>query len=289
MADLNVGITITRMERATLFPDLPQIRLVEHHPTIGSTNDRARELARQGTPEIALISADEQTAGRGRHNRTWYTPRGTALAFSLLTRPSLPARQAMRLTMLAGLAAVEGIEQASGLRLDLKWPNDVVAIIHEQLPTANNQQPTTNNQPPMTRKVGGILTECAFQGDAIDYAIVGIGINVNVDFSSQPELLRVATSLRNLKGNEIDRLAVLEAIVKRFVEKYAWLKDEGKLRAAWSTRLINLGRVVKVQTGTEMVEGLSEGVDIDGALLVRSNDGQLHRLLSGDVTLQELA
>ena len=124
--------------------------MVEHHVTIGSTNDRARELAHLGTPEIAVIVADEQTAGRGRQNRSWYTPAGTALAFSLLTRPAIAPQRAMRLTMLAGLAAVEGIEWATDLRLDLKWPNDVVILTDEQ---------------PMMKKVGGILTECAFQGD----------------------------------------------------------------------------------------------------------------------------
>src|SRR5512145_2750896 len=108
-----------------LLSDLPKISTAEHYTTIGSTNDRARELAALGTPEIALVVADEQLAGRGRQGRSWYTPPGTALAFSLLTRPAIAARHAMRLTMLAGLAAVEGIEQAAGLRLDLKWPNDV--------------------------------------------------------------------------------------------------------------------------------------------------------------------
>ena len=116
-----------------LFSDLPQISVVEHYAAIGSTNDRARELAALGTPEIALIVADEQTAGRGRQNRSWYTPAGTALAFSLLTRPAIAPEHAMRLTMLAGLAAVEGIEWATDLRLDLKWPNDVVTMNNEQL------------------------------------------------------------------------------------------------------------------------------------------------------------
>jgi biotin-(acetyl-CoA carboxylase) ligase len=86
---------------AALFCDLPAISVVEHHGAIGSTNDRARELAAQGTPEIALVVADEQLTGRGRQGRSWYTPPGTALAFSLLTRPAIAAQQAMRLTMLA--------------------------------------------------------------------------------------------------------------------------------------------------------------------------------------------
>src|SRR3972149_2312270 len=107
----------------------PSIRQVIHRDSLGSTNDLARQLASEGAPEIVLISADQQTTGRGRLGRTWVTPPATALAISLLTRPVIPAQQAIRLTMLAGLAAVEGIEQATGLRLDLKWPNDIVTPI----------------------------------------------------------------------------------------------------------------------------------------------------------------
>jgi BirA family biotin operon repressor/biotin-[acetyl-CoA-carboxylase] ligase len=266
--------------------DMPLISTVEHHASIGSTNDRARELANAGAPEIALISADEQLSGRGRQDRSWFTPPGTALAISLLTRPAIAPQHAMRLTMLASLAAVEGIESATGLRLDLKWPNDVVAMHNAQL------HPTSLNLHPL--KVGGILTEASFQGDAIEYASVGMGINVNVDFSSNAELHRndelrnIATSLKILSGNVIDRAVVLKEIVAAFVTRYAWLHDGDRLREAWAARLINLGREIRVQLDDTIITGRSENVDTDGALLLRTPDGQLHRLLSGDVTLHNL-
>jgi BirA family biotin operon repressor/biotin-[acetyl-CoA-carboxylase] ligase len=253
-----------------LFSGLPHISVVEHHVTIGSTNDRARELARLGTPEIAVIVADEQLAGRGRQNRSWYTPAGTALAFSLLTRPALAPQRAMRLTMLAGLAAVEGIEWATDLRLDLKWPNDVVFQNEGRL-----------------WKVGGILTECAFQGEAIDYAVIGIGLNVNVDFSQQLELRQIATSLSQLAGREIDRWAVLKAVVAAWIDRSAWLDDDDRLREAWAARLINLRKNIRVNLNDQIVEGFAEGVDEDGALLLRTADGRVQRLLSGDVTLHD--
>jgi BirA family biotin operon repressor/biotin-[acetyl-CoA-carboxylase] ligase len=259
--------------------DLARLHQIIHYTSIGSTNDRARQLADAGEPEFVLISTDEQTAGRGRQGRSWFTPPETALAFSLLTRPAIAATQAMRLTMLAGLAAVEGIEAATDLRLDLKWPNDVIAFLPVREGPGEGR----------LLKVGGILTEASFQNDHIEYAVVGMGLNVNVDFSSQPELRSIATSLKHLTGNEIDRLAVLAAIVRRFVERYDWLEKETLLRRAWAARLINLGRKVKVQTGAAIVEGLAEGVDLDGALLVRSAEGQLHRLLAGDVTLHGTA
>jgi BirA family biotin operon repressor/biotin-[acetyl-CoA-carboxylase] ligase len=272
-----------------LFSDLPQISVVEHHATIGSTNDRARELAGLGTPEIAVIVADEQTAGRGRQNRSWYTPPGTALAFSLLTRPAIAPQRAMRLTMLAGLAAVEGIEWVTDLRLDLKWPNDVVTMNNKQL-TMINAQEAINNQRPTTKKIGGILTECAFQGDAIDYAVIGLGLNVNVDFSQQFELRAIATSLSQLAGREIDRWAVLKAVVAAWIDRSAWLGDAhaDRLREAWAARLINLRKTIRVNLHDQIVEGYAEGVDDDGALLLRMADGRVQRLLSGDVTLHDL-
>ena len=271
--------------RATL-RDVPLISTVEHHVSIGSTNDRARELANVNVPEIALISADEQLNGRGRQNRSWFTPPGTALAISLLTRPKIAPQHAMRLTMLAGLAAVEGIETATGLRLALKWPNDVVVLTDDGRRTTDRSASSVYRPPSL--KVGGILTEASFQGDGLDYAIVGMGINVNVDFSGNAELQNIATSLKTLRGNPIERAVVLKAIIAAFVERYVWLNDGDRLREAWAARLINLGREIRVQLDDEIITGRSESVDTDGALLLRTSDGQLHRLLSGDVTLHNL-
>jgi BirA family biotin operon repressor/biotin-[acetyl-CoA-carboxylase] ligase len=117
---------------------------------------------------------------------------------------------------------------------------------------------------------------------------VGLGLNVNVDFSENVELQNIATSLKTLSGNRIDRVVVLKAIVAAFVERYAWLSDGEGLREAWAARLINLGRQIRVQLDHEILEGQSENVDTDGALLLRTSDGQVHRLLSGDVTLHNL-
>jgi BirA family biotin operon repressor/biotin-[acetyl-CoA-carboxylase] ligase len=272
---------------ASLFGDLPEISTVEHYASLGSTNDRARELAAQGAPEIALVAADEQLAGRGRQGRSWHTPPGTALAFSLLVRPAIAARHAMRLTMLAGLAAVEGIEQATGLRLDLKWPNDIVTLNYDQsYPSALSPQPSALSPQPF--KVGGILTECAFQGDDIAYAVIGLGLNVNVDFSQHSELREIAASLMHLAGREVDRQAVLKAVVAAFVDGYAGIAAADRVREAWAARLINLRQPIRVSLSDRFVEGYAEGVADDGALLLRTADDQVQRLLSGDVTLHDL-
>src|SRR5512136_524152 len=101
------------------------VRRIEYRPTVGSTNDLAKQLGAEGAPEATLVIADEQTAGRGRLGRAWWSPPGTAIAMSLFLRPTFPPALASRLTMLAGLVAVQAIEQATGLPVVLKWPNDV--------------------------------------------------------------------------------------------------------------------------------------------------------------------
>lgn len=247
--------------------DVPFIREVVYLPATGSTNDVAHRLASQGAPHATLIVTDDQTAGRGRMGRAWYMPPRAALAMSLLVRPDLAAVHANRLTMLAGLAAAEGVERATGLVVRLKWPNDVVVA--------------------GVKKVGGILTETSILGDAIEYAVVGIGLNVNVDFAGQPELAETATSIMLKLGREIDRLSVLAAVVDRFAERYEWLSKGDALRAAWSARLVTLQRHVEARVGDSVLSGWAEAVDDDGALLLRAGDGSVHRLLAADVTLRE--
>ncbi len=240
------------------------VRKVVYSPLTGSTNDIARTLARNQAPTGTLIVADEQTAGRGRLGRTWWAPPGASLLMSLLVRPTLLPLQALRLTMVAGLAAVEAIEQENALQAQLKWPNDI----------------WLNG-----KKAGGILAETALTGDLLEYAIVGIGLNVNVDFSEQPELASLATSLMMETGQRADRLAVLRALVERFAAWYAQITSP-QLHAAWAGRLATLGQAVCARVGDSSIDGLAEAVDADGALLVRSPDGTVHKLLAGDVTLR---
>jgi BirA family biotin operon repressor/biotin-[acetyl-CoA-carboxylase] ligase len=121
--------------------------------------------------------------------------------------------------------------------------------------------------------------------DGDHHAVIGIGLNVNVDFSQQVELREIAASLMHLAGREIDRRAVLKAVVAAFVDRYAWISDAARLREAWAARLITLRRHIRVNLDDQMMEGYAESVDDDGALLLRTTDDQLHRLLSGDVTL----
>ncbi|MGH2592992.1 MAG: biotin--[acetyl-CoA-carboxylase] ligase [Anaerolineae bacterium] len=262
--------------RAALF-HVPFVREVVYLPCAGSTNDAARELAAQNAPHATLVVTDDQTAGRGRLGRSWYMPPRSALAMSILVRPHLAAIHANRLTMLAGLAAAEGVQQVTGLAAKLKWPNDVV-IMNDELRASRI---------PGVKKMGGILTEASIVADRIDYAIVGIGLNVNVDFADRPELAETATSLMLQLGREVDRLSVLAAVIDRFAARFDWLNAGDALRTAWSARLVTLGRRVEARLGGSddaLLIGFAEAVGDDGALLLRTDDGASHRLLAADVT-----
>jgi BirA family transcriptional regulator, biotin operon repressor / biotin---[acetyl-CoA-carboxylase] ligase len=246
------------------------VRRIEYRPTVSSTNDLAKQLGAEGAPEVTVVIADEQTAGRGRLERAWWSPPGAAVAMSLLVRPSFPPTLAYRLTMLTGLAAVQATEEITGLPVRLKWPNDVVVA----------------KPPAGVLKLGGILTETAISGESIEFAVVGMGLNVNVDFASRPDLPE-ATSLMVEMGRPVNRLALVRALVERFANGYVKMAQDEWLYAEWSARLVTLGRQVAVHRGQEMMTGLAEGVDTSGALLVRADDGRLHRVDAADVTLRD--
>jgi BirA family biotin operon repressor/biotin-[acetyl-CoA-carboxylase] ligase len=252
------------------------VRRIEYRPTVGSTNDIAKQLGAEGAPEATLVIADEQTAGRGRLGRAWWSPPGTAIAMSLLLRPEFPPLRAHRLTMLAGLAAAEAIEQVTGLRVGLKWPNDVVI----------EQKARSKRQEAIFLKLGGILSEASIAGEAFEFAVVGLGLNINVDFRGRTDLPE-ATSLMMELGHEVDRLAILRALVERFAARYAVIDRDRQLHADWLARLTMLGRQVVARRGDEFFAGLAESVDESGALLIRGDDGTLCRVDAADVTLRD--
>jgi BirA family biotin operon repressor/biotin-[acetyl-CoA-carboxylase] ligase len=238
--------------------------------SIGSTNDVARELAAQGAPEGTLVIADEQTAGKGRLGRRWLAPPGTSLLMSLLFRPRLLAPyQAQRLTMVCSLSIVEAVETVTGLAAAIKWPNDIVM---------------------QGKKAGGILTELGAIGERLDYAVVGLGLNVNLDFGAveaMGELAATATSLSQELGQEVSRLALLWRILESVEGRYQRLQAGELPHDEWASRLVTLHNYVLVDTPQGAVEGWVEGVDADGALLLRTQCGERQRVLAGDVTLRK--
>lgn len=243
-------------------------------PRAGSTNDVAKDLASQGAPEGIIVVAEEQTAGRGRMDRRWIAPPGSSLLCSILFRPDLSPDRATRLTMLSSMAAADAVERVTGLRVLIKWPNDLIVA-------SGDAQASLGRW----RKLGGILTETGMVGAGLDFAVVGIGINVNVPRDELPDLAPNATSLLVESGREVDRSVLLAELMEGVALRYEHLRRGHNPRAEWSTRLATLGQRVQVTTMEGVLEGLAEAVDEDGALLLRTADGAVHRLVSGDVTL----
>jgi BirA family biotin operon repressor/biotin-[acetyl-CoA-carboxylase] ligase len=240
-------------------------RDVVYLPETGSTNVEARRLAESGAPEGTLVIADHQTAGRGRLDRRWEAPPASSLLMSLIFRPPLAAFQVQRLTMICGLAAVEAIESETGLHVDLKWPNDLLIG---------------------GAKVGGILTEVAVAGERVDYAIVGIGLNVNLDFQQPDGFLMAATSLSQALGQPIARLPLLRAFLRIVDRRYEALKAGHSPHREWAGRLVTLGKPVTVSDSDAVWGGVAEDVDADGSLLVRLADDRLQVVVAGDVTVR---
>jgi BirA family biotin operon repressor/biotin-[acetyl-CoA-carboxylase] ligase len=234
------------------------------HDSLGSTNDEAKRLAQLGEPEGAVVTAETQTAGRGRAGRAWVTPPGAALAFSLLLRPRVNLVHLTQLSLLGGLAVLEGIQQVAPLPLALKWPNDVLAG---------------------SRKVAGVLAESGFHGNVLDYAVLGMGVNVNAGPAPDLALEYPAASLAAELGRPLDREALLAAILDAFARRYPLL-GQPALAEAWSAHLAMRGQPVRVLGLLETLEGRLLGVKEDGALLVQLENGGVRTILAGDVHLR---
>lgn len=242
-------------------------RKVIYLTVTGSTNDVAKELAARGAEEGTVVVADEQTAGRGRMKRRWLAPPGTCLLCSLLFRPQLPPTRTNQLTMLCSLAAADAVEQVAGLPVVLKWPNDLIT------------------QSPTWKKLAGVLTETGIVGERLEFAVVGIGINVNVPSETLPTLDPNATSILAETGREVDLMALLATLLAGVETRYKRLRTGKNPRTEWAARLATLGQRVEATTSEGVLAGVAESVDEEGALLLRAPDGGLHRLLAGDVTL----
>jgi len=235
-------------------------------PSTPSTSTIAHALAREGAPDGALVITDHQTRGRGRLERTWISPPGQDLLFSLVLRPSLSPDRAFQVTAAASLAVAHAIRRETGLDALIKWPNDI--YIRE-------------------RKASGILTELGICGDQLAYAVAGIGINVNSDPSQHPELRETATSLKREAGRTLARLPLLAAILEILEQFYGRLNG-GEFRALktmWDALSLTTGRQIIIATGEKVCEGIAESVDDDGTLIMRDLNGSKCRFVCGDVSL----
>lgn len=235
-------------------------RAVHWYQEIGSTNDAALLLAERGDEEGTLVGADLQTAGRGRQGRIWSSPRGAGLYVSAILRPPKPV--VALLTLAAGVSIADGIREASGLTVDLKWPNDAYLG---------------------GRKVAGILAEAGTADIGFNHVVLGIGINVS-EASYPPEVAARATSLEREVGRPVDRGLVLASCLSALAARYRQLlTDAPGVLATWrSYSAVMLGRRVECTVGLRSVVGVAEDIDDTGALIVRAGDETI-RVISGEV------
>jgi BirA family biotin operon repressor/biotin-[acetyl-CoA-carboxylase] ligase len=235
---------------------------VLYYPSVTSTNDIARQQALVKAPEGTAVITDLQTAGRGRLKREWVSPEGNIAVTVVLypLRKNLPY-----LTMLAALAVLHSIEKTTELKCRLKWPNDVLIN---------------------SKKVCGILLESQAEADGVDYAIIGIGINVNMKLADYPEITSIATSLANEMGREVSRTLLLRHLFVEMEKLYLRLQAGESILAEWRDNLITLGKQIHVRDGDEVFAGIAESVADDGGLMLRCEDGRLLKFMAGDVTLR---
>jgi len=227
--------------------------------SLPSTNTELARMASEGAAEGVAILADEQTAGRGRLQRAWSSPKGAGLYFSILLRPRIPVDHWPLITFMAALAVGDALQEATGLRTDIKWPND---ILSGEL------------------KICGILSE-AIETPAGRAVIVGIGINL------MPGAFPEATSVSEATGLKPDREAILAALLSALTRWYSLLGQSSgreKIVAAWSNRSsYATGKLVQVKNGDEIWQGTTCGIEPDGALRLRTIEGEVKLIRAGDV------
>ena len=244
---------------------------IHYAPQLASTNTVARELALSGAPHGSLVVTDHQTAGRGRCGRPWVSPAGAGLTVSLLLRPALPMDSLPLIGLLAAVAAVEAVQTVTGAEARIKWPNDLLL---------------------KGRKIAGLLLEAASEPDALEYVIVGMGLNVNATREQLPARpLFPASSLRLETGRCWERAPLLIHWMLAFQQHWPELVSGNahRLREAWSRYSATNAQRIRIQvTANTVVEGRDCGIDSDGALRVQDAQGKMHRMLSGDLSLVDV-
>jgi BirA family biotin operon repressor/biotin-[acetyl-CoA-carboxylase] ligase len=236
---------------------------------VSSTNEAAKKVADRSSEEKLVVSAEVQTQGRGRAGRHWFSPRG-GLWLSIVLRPAISPRMATRFTFAASLAVAETVRTMFGLEATVKWPNDVLVN---------------------SRKVCGILTETKTRNNKIEYIVVGIGINANIDIHSFPRSLQgVATSLKHELGFKTDLALLTEMLLREFDERYMNVLSGKWSMLLWKWKSIApfLGKKVQITNSQGVLVGKAQNVDDDGALEIALENGATAKIVFGDMRLQEL-
>lgn len=234
--------------------------------SLDSTNTYAKNTAKE-LPHGTVIISEEQTGGRGRLGRDWFSPKGEGIWMSIILKPDIPPTEGMKMTQIAAAAVVKAIHRVLGLKVLIKWPNDLVY---------------------KGKKLCGVLTEMAGELNKIDYLIVGMGINAN-NLSFSKDLETVATSLALHKGQPIDRQELIISILEEFEELYLDYMKESNLSS--SLKIVRnysavLGKNIYIIKGREKLKGQGLEIDDMGLLKVRYEDGSEETLYTGEVSIR---
>ncbi|MBQ7266297.1 MAG: biotin--[Firmicutes bacterium] len=230
-----------------------------------STNNVAKELASKGAQEGLVVVCDKQSEGKGRLGRSWEGDNGKTLCFSVLLRPKLPPHKVSKITIMAGIAVLEALREITGCPLFIKWPND---IVYEG------------------KKVCGILTEMSAEVDNTEYVVLGVGINVNTDIFPK-NIKEIATSLYILTGEKYKRANVLDTALK-YIKKYydIFIDSELKnLKEVYNSYCINKDKAVETM-GKSTIYGIALGINEEGSLEIKTEDGKIVTVMSGEVSLR---
>lgn len=240
---------------------------IYYYPEIDSTNVRAKQLGEENAPHGTLVVADMQTAGRGRRGRDWESPPGCSIYMSLLLRPDIRPGNAPMMTIVMAYSVAKAIRKCTGLNVQIKWPNDIILN---------------------GKKIVGILTEMSTEIDYINHVVIGVGINVNME-SFPEELADKATSLRIETGETVKRSPVIAETMIQFEACYGQFVECGNLgflREAYNEMLVNCGREVLILGAKESYQAHALGIDDNGELLVRHEDGTVETVYAGEVSVR---
>jgi BirA family biotin operon repressor/biotin-[acetyl-CoA-carboxylase] ligase len=238
-------------------------REVHYYSEVDSTNEVAKRLANEGAPEGTIVIAESQRSGRGRRGKKWLSPSG-GVWMTIILRPDIPPAKAPQLTLVTGVAVAETLDEECKLDVGIKWPNDI--LIGE-------------------KKVCGILTEASISPQGLEYVVVGVGIDLNVDVKTfPPELRNGATSLKQELEKEIYSVKLVQRFLKNFETLYNDFKTGNfpKILKEWRKLSKTIGLNVEVHKKGKVVRGEAVGITNEGVLILEMDDGSLRKVISGE-------
>ena len=242
---------------------------ISYHITTDSTNRIAKALATEGADDGTIVIAEEQTGGKGRLGRSFFSPKYKSILMTILLKPKFLPHEAPKCTLMAAVAVANAMMEFD-LRPEIKWPND---ILYDG------------------RKIVGILTEISAEIEKINYIVIGIGINVNIEHEEFPDDLQdIAASLSEMKGEKISRIDFLRVLLEEFDKLYIEVNQKGfdGILNQWRKYNITIGRNIRVipAGGGDEFTAIAKDIDSDGALMVKTKDGRLKKVYAGDVSIR---